>query len=278
MNSDNQAILDKVAAVLPLVHRAFDGEIGIALADNEKFLLYHPAKDLDFRTKLNTPPFKEGSAVDILIRKKLPYLKMNMDNQLHGFPYKVMAVAIYNENKEIIGAIIISQSLDHQANLKNMAGNLLNSISTLASTAEEITAQSEEMAGITRTLAETAKDSQKQIFETNRVLGFIKEIANQTNLLGLNAAIEAARVGEQGRGFGVVAEEIRKLAANSTESISKINAIISGIQSDSAVNYNQIEQVEVGISQVTEAIANMAAATQELRAMAHLLDEKAENF
>lgn len=276
--SDNQGVLGKFAAVLPLVHRAFDGEIGIALTDTEKFLMYHPAKDLVFPTKLNTPPFRNGSAVDILMRKKLPCMKMNMDSQLHGFPYRVMVVAIHNDNEETIGAIVISQSLDHQATLKNMAGNLLNNISTLASTSEEITAQSEEIAGITRILAEAAEKSQNQVLETNNVLAFIKDIANQTNLLGLNAAIEAARVGEQGRGFGVVAEEIRKLATNSTESIAKINAILSGIQSGSTSTYNQINQVGEGISQVAEAIAHMASAMQELRAMAHLLDERAEKI
>ena len=109
-------------------------------------------------------------------------------------------------------------------------------------------------------------------------MGFIREIAGQTNLLGLNAAIEAARVGEQGRGFGVVAEEIRKLATNSTQSIAKINEIIAAIQSGSTATATQIAQVEEGISQVAAATSHMAGAMQELRAMAHLLDEKAEQF
>ena len=278
MNDENQVILEKVAAALPIVHRAFDGEVGVALTDTEKYLLYYPAKDLDFAIQVNQA-IKVGSGAYKLIHEKRAYLKVNMDKQLRGFPYKVMTGAVYNSsNSEIIGAIIITQSLARQDTLKDMAGTLLNNISTLASTAEEITAQSEEIMGITRALGQVAKESQTQVFETNRVLGFIKEIAGQTNLLGLNAAIEAARVGEQGRGFGVVAEEIRKLAANSTTSITQINGIINGIQAGSAATYAQISQVEEGISQVAEAISHMAAATQELRAMAHLLDEKAEAF
>lgn len=271
MHDENKAVLETVATALPMFHRAIDGELGVALTDTEKFLLYLPAKDLDFRTQINSP-IKEGSGVYRLIREKRSHLKTKMGK------YTVMVGAVYNNHGEIIGAIAVSQSLERQEALKEMADNLLNNISTLASTAEEITAQSQEIMGITRTLEQSAKQSQNQVLETNRVLGFIKEIAGQTNLLGLNAAIEAARVGEQGRGFGVVAEEIRKLATNSADSITKINTIIRGIQTDSTATYNQIIQVETGISQVAEAITHMAGATQQLRAMAHLLDEKADAF
>lgn len=277
MNDENHAILEKVAFLLPIVHRAFDGDVGIALSDTEKFLAYYPAKDLDFQIQVNQP-LKEGSGAYRLIHENISSLTTRIDKKVRGFPYKVMVGAVYNDDNVIVGSVVLSQSLGRQDTLKDMAGNLLNSISTLASTAEEITAQSEEITVITRTLAEVAKASQTQVLETNRVLGFIKEIAGQTNLLGLNAAIEAARVGDQGRGFGVVAEEIRKLAVNSTESIAKIGATIDGIQSGSAATYTQIKQVEEGIFQMASAITHMAGAMQELRAMAHLLDEKADEF
>lgn len=277
MNEEDQAILQNMLAFLPAIHGAFGGEVGAAISDQEKFLRYYPAKDLDFQIEVNQP-LKEGSGAYRVIHEKRASLKTVIDKKVRGFPYKVMVGAIYNNHDEIIGSVVLSQSLAQQGELKQMADGLLKNISTLAATAEEITAQSEEITVITRTLAQVAKAAQTQVMETNDVLGFIREIAGQTNLLGLNAAIEAARVGEQGRGFGVVAQEIRKLATNSTQSITRINEIIQAIQAGSATNAEQIRQVEEGISQVAEATSHMAGAMQELRAMAHQLDEKADRF
>lgn len=110
--------------------------------------------------------------------------------------------------------------------------------------------------------------------ETNDVLGFIRKIAGQTNLLGLNAAIEAARVGEQGLASLRRVQNWLPIA----QSITRINEIIQAIQAGSATNAEQIRQVEEGISQVAEATSHMAGAMQELRAMAHQLDEKADRF
>jgi len=103
------------------------------------------------------------------------------------------------------------------------------------------------IADVVHSAASTVKDLGKNSDKIGEIIQVIDDIADQTNLLALNAAIEAARAGEQGRGFAVVADEVRKLAERTTKATKEIASMIKQIQRDTG---NAVDSIESGTKEV----------------------------
>ncbi len=119
------------------------------------------------------------------------------------------------------------------------------------SVVEETVTGMRRIADVVKQSAGTVQELGKSSDQIGEIIGVIDDIADQTNLLALNAAIEAARAGEQGRGFAVVADEVRKLAERTTKATKEIASMIKKIQSDTR---GAVESMEEGTRQVDSGI------------------------
>jgi len=111
------------------------------------------------------------------------------------------------------------------------------------------------IAGRVKDSSDTVRSLGSRSDQIGEIIGTIEDIADQTNLLALNAAIEAARAGEQGRGFAVVADEVRALAERTTKATHEIGAMIKAIQSETRA---AVESMEEGVREVEQGTVDAA--------------------
>ncbi|AFM02143.1 methyl-accepting chemotaxis protein [Desulfitobacterium dehalogenans] len=171
-------------------------------------------------------------------------------------------LAIVTPIAKVATGMVITTIRDEEIKdtIRDQVQNLTASIDQAAAAIEEMVASSQEVASIGMSVAEEAQRGHEQVKATEEILDFIRRVANQTNLLGLNAAIEAARAGEQGRGFQVVAGEVRKLAEDSSRSANDIQVILKNFR-------DTIEAVAAGVSQSGKINLEQASNTQDIAEM-----------
>ena len=150
-------------------------------------------------------------------------------------------------------------------NAKDTQQNSLSSVTLSEEGFGRVEAATHEIREIATTVSDASARIRKLEERANQIssiAGVIKDIAGQTNLLALNAAIEAARAGEQGRGFAVVADEVRKLAERTSAATIEIEQMIGGIQSDTV---EVVGVMDAALPQVAAGVEAAESAADSLR-------------
>lgn len=134
---------------------------------------------------------------------------------------------------------------------------------------------------LVRNSVQRMEDLNEQANQITKLVTIVQEIADQTNLLALNAAIEAARAGEQGKGFAVVADEVRKLAEQVSDSVKDITGFVATIQKESAIvsqslseSFVQVEEGSASIEETEGTFQQIDQAVQEMNSqLSGILDK-----
>ena len=176
------------------------------------------------------------------------HITKSMDSLSKATETMAESVQEINSNVIAMGNMIdnIVENTDH---LNASSSNMLTANEEAASCIDNMSLSSCKSAKAIETISRKITDTNSSIGKIEEMVGFITEIADQTNLLALNASIEAARAGETGRGFGVVAEEIKHLAEQSNNSAQRITEIVAEISEQSEECVSQSREVEKIISE-----------------------------
>lgn len=258
-------IITSLKTVLPILCELIQEDVSTAITDREKCLV-------SFINDKVPVPFNKGD----IIPKDNPLLhamELNktfsavVPKEVYGIAFLAIAYPINDENGNVIGAVGVAKSLDKQSHSLDVAEGLFSSLDQTSNAITEITMGSQKLSDIIGNVLSAATDTSKNLSETDSIISSIQNIASQSNLLALNAAIEAARAGESGKGFSVVAQEMRKLSQLSSESSKKVLDSLTAMK-------RSIETIMKQVNEASTVAESHAAATQEINAT---LDEITTN-
>ncbi|WP_422656799.1 methyl-accepting chemotaxis protein [Paenibacillus sp. EC2-1] len=255
--------------IAPLLNNLTNDDITIGIYDTEKLIINIPGKTFSLNV---TPgdPLVEGDIVTNAIRNNTS-LTAVVPKELFGFPLAARAIPLHDDQGNVIGGVGMGTSLEKANKLFEMAESFSAIVEQTTASIEEISQSVSHLTNCVTDVTNQMNDVSTSAQQIGKISTVVKEISDQSNMLGLNAAIEAARAGEVGRGFSVVADEIRKLATSSKDNVDQINGITKNIQ-------ELLLRLNNAFSDIHTLTGNQSRAIQEFSSTIEEISHKAEEL
>lgn len=215
-------LIDHLLALGPYFKEIFGKDLVVWISDTDNILGYFPGVNFDVGSD-GILAADDPMRVAMQTRKTI---HTNMPAGIMGIPFKEIDSPVYDSNNNVVGCITIGISLDQETKMINVADGINEAVENIDASVREVAVSADNIRNSEKILRDNINGVNELTKEIGKVLSFTKKISDQTNLLGLNAAIEAARAGVHGAGFGVVADEIRKLSVESLDIAKKIESLL----------------------------------------------------
>jgi len=274
----NSKMYSSLLTMVPVMAGLFtDRTVGFYATDREKFIMkIDPLNRVTFVKP--GQPFAKGGAADYVMDSGQSFA-VELGAETYGIPLRVASFPIFDDDTgEAIGTFGLVITRHNAEAMKEMSLSFMNGLSEISAAVQQTASSAASINTSEQKLNQHIEEIGSSAREIFAILDSIKSIADQTKMLGLNAAIEAARAGDAGKGFGVVAEEIRKLSESSKQTADGIGKLIRAIEEKISVA-NESSQVTMQASEEQAAASQeISASIEELLAMANKLNDIAENI
>lgn len=252
-------ILEHFVATAPVIQSLQPGDFTVSVNDKEKCLVYLPGKKIDFGVRVGDLLQQRHLGYRVISERRKIISEVSAEDSAWNVPYRAVGVPLFDSSSEVVGSIVLTEATQRESMLRELSEQADVVMAQSVTTVREIAARADGLAAAGRQIGDVSAAVLHQMKHTDDTLGLIRYIADQTQLLGLNAAIEAARLGQQGRAFNVVASEVRTLATQSEKSVQEI---AKGFQ----MLRTETDRLSAVSREVGQASGDQAASTQQILA------------
>lgn len=262
--------LESVLEVAGELQQLYDEEVAVCVLDREKVLTWYPGPNLDLKIKVGDPLPRGGISAEVLDTGER--VVRRVAKGVLGIPYVGIGYPL-KERDLVVGCVVIDISVARYDTLTEAGQEILAAVEQISAAAENVSLSSEELAATVKNMDRETNRVLKDIEHTGKVKDQIQKISMSTNILGLNASIEAARADEFGRGFSVVADEVRKLSESTRVSTREIEFDLKTVQGSVLNLIEAVNQLETVTEAQAKATAELAMALGQIAGLAEKLVE-----
>lgn len=250
--------INSLIELMPYFNDLFNMNTNIAVTDLNQFIYIQQGDGaMNVTSKAGDPFNTNNPFFESIAKGKKTFTAFRGPDETFTVPTCSTITPYYNNDNSIAGFILVVRDLEQQTNVQNLSLNISQTFSEFNKGFENIIKDISKLSEEAHSNVQDADMLMQRINGIDIIIASIQNIANQSSLLALNAKIEAARAGDVGKGFGVVAAEIGKLSSSSKNSAEEAKKSLSAMK-------QSIEEINIRINSIESSTNNQVASLTDI--------------